>query len=279
MPVYELSATVELTWSEPDASATVVLHVTAPDGTESSPSTSFSGGAWRASVTGNQYDQWLYTWVSSGTFTGTETDSFLVGGPWYTTLAQLRGELNIRPENTSHDAGLARALTSSARSVEQWCDNRPLGAFLLDGAASAKVFRFNRWTIYDRDWCVYRVPVREFGSLDDLVVETSTDGTTWTATTGYETWPENALDEQKPITHLVFADYGDRLRVTARWGWPVIPSQVAEANLRTAARAYRRKDSPDGVAGSSDWGLIRVPNLDPDVRQMLSFLHTDALVG
>jgi hypothetical protein len=69
------------------------------------------------------------------------------------------------------------------------------------------------------------------------------------------------------------------VRVTARWGWPAVPAQVAEATLRTAARAYRRKDSPDGVAGSSDWGLIRVPNLDPDVRQMLSIFHNDAMIA
>lgn len=275
MTWYELNDTVTLSL-EADSGSDVDLFVTAPDGTESTPATSFSTPNWSASVTADQYDQWLYTWVVDGV--AVESRSFNVG-KWYATLAALKKALNRTGSDATADDLLGPALEAASRSVEQYCDSRPIGAFLLDSTATQRLFRFDRWTIFDRDWCVYRVPVDDIGSLTDLAVETSSDGTTWTETTEYETWPLNALTKSQAITALVFTTCGGRLRVTAKWGWPAIPSAVRQATLLQASRLYRRKDSPEGVAAAGDWGMVRVPNLDPDVKALLAFLHTEALIA
>ena len=266
MTVYELDATVPLTWAEPSNTATVVLYVTAPDGTESSPSTAYSSGAWRATVAADQYDNWLFTWVSSGTFTGTEQDSFTVGGPWYATLALLKRTINRGAADVTADDLLAQALTAASRAVEQYCDGR---VFYLADNVSARTFPGRR-TICTPDG--YRLMVDDIGDDTDLVAEVG-DGTTWTELTDVEFYPDNALDKGLAIEGLVSqTDWSAyrRARVTASWGWPSVPAAVKQATLLQASRLYRRKDSPEGVAGSSEWGLIRVPNLDPDVKALLA---------
>lgn len=265
MPVYELDATVSLSWDEPPNTATVVLYVTAPDGTESSPSTAYSSGAWRATVTADQYDQWLYTWVSSGTFTGTETDSFTVGGPWYSTLALLKKTTNRGASDTTADDLLAPSLEAASRAVEEYCDGR---VFYLADTATARTFPTRRRLCLAEG---FRLPVDDIGHAT-ITAEVG-DGTTWTELTDVTTYPENALAKGKAITGLVSqTDWSlYRLaRVTARWGWPEVPGAVKQATFLQASRLYRRKDSPEGVAGSSEWGLVRVPNLDPDVKALLA---------
>lgn len=276
MPVYELNDTVTLTLAG-GSGDNAQLFVTAPDGTESTPAVTYSSPNWSGSLTASQYDVWEFAWRLAGSIV--ETGTFSVGGPWYGSLATLRKDVNRGASDQTADAQLARVLTAASRSVELWCDQRPIDGFRLADTATAKLFWFDRWTDWDCYRSAYRLPVREFGSLGGLVVETSDDGTTWTATTGYETFPENALDESKPVTHLLFAEFGTRVRVTAKWGWPAVPPSVTEATVRQASRLYRRKDSPEGAAGSSEWGIVRVPNLDPDVRQLLSHLRTEALIA
>lgn len=266
MTVYEYGATVSLAWTEPDSGATVAVYVTAPDGTESSPATAYSSGAWRATVTGNQYDIWLVTWVSSGTFTGTKQETFTVGGPWYGTLSLLRQRATNRgATDTSADTLLAQALESASRAVEEYCDGR---VFYLADSATARTFPTRRRICAAEG---YRLPVDDIGHA--AITAEVGDGTTWTELTDVETYPENALAKGKAITGLVsqtdWANY--RLaRITARWGWPGEPSAVVEATQLQANRLYKRPGSPEGVAGSAEWGLVRIPNLDPDVKALLA---------
>jgi hypothetical protein len=60
------------------------------------------------------------------------------------------------------------------------------------------------------------------------------------------------------------------VRITGVWGWAAIPVAVKQATIIQAARIFKRNDSPLGVAGFGDMGVIRVgAQLDPDVRQLV----------
>jgi hypothetical protein len=59
------------------------------------------------------------------------------------------------------------------------------------------------------------------------------------------------------------------IRVTAVFGWPAVPADIIWAAQMQANRLYRRKGSPEGIAGSAEWGLTRIPALDPDVLSIL----------
>lgn len=267
MTWYALGASVTLNFTAP-ADATVVLYVTAPDGTESTPATSHVGTTWSASFTVGQYGQWLFAWRATGTGNDTELGSVQVGEPWYTTLALTRLSLNMAADDTTRDALLTQALAGAARSIDRYCSRR----FYLDSSATARTFTITPHMVIRRGFDTVLL-VDDIGSTSGLIVEVG-DGTTWTTLSGTGTYPDNALARLQAVTGVSSSSVSwcsyRQARVTAVWGWPQVPTEVAQANLQQASRLYRRKDSPQGVMGSPDWGLIRVPNLDPDVKALLA---------
>lgn len=256
-----------------ETTATVALTVTDPDGTNTTPSVTFTApNIYDASFTLDTAGVWSWRWDVSGLVVDVDRGQVTAldpAPPTYAPLSLLKSALNMSQTDTTSDDLLVQALTGASRSVEQYCDGR---RFYLDTTASARVYTTRNRVICTSDG--------ERLDIDDIGAGTPTvevgDGTTWTAVTDFETYPDNAFARQFAITGLVNTgrlwSANRRVRVTARWGWPEIPSAVSQATLLQATRLYRRKDSPEGVAGSADWGLVRVPNLDPDVKALLAYL-------
>jgi hypothetical protein len=64
------------------------------------------------------------------------------------------------------------------------------------------------------------------------------------------------------------AAVGDRLGP-----WEVITDwspTVYQAVVMQSARLYKRRSSPEGVAGFGDLGIVRVTTFDPDIEAMLN---------
>lgn len=59
-------------------------------------------------------------------------------------------------------------------------------------------------------------------------------------------------------------DIDERCWLPSPW-----PTKVKTAVLMQAARYYKRKGSPEGVAGFNDFGVVRVSTLDPDVEKLV----------
>lgn len=189
--------------------------------------------------------------------------------PIYADLATLKAALNVPSDDDTRDVLLTQALTAASRGIDKDCGRR----FYLDTAAVARVYRPNRRLILDDDgeWLV----IDDIGSTDGMLVETGAAGS-WTTAANVETGPDNALARGRPITSLlrpagVWGIYAptSRVRVTARWGWPAVPDEIVQATQIQAARLYRRKDSPEGVTGSAEWGVIRLSRIDPDVYALI----------
>lgn len=185
----------------------------------------------------------------------------------YGTLAALKERLGIEASDTSRDSPLNSALASASRGIDKTTGRR----FWLDPAAVQRTYNPRGRVVCEADGDLFLVD--DIGSTTGLVVETGS-GTTFTAVTGYETNPDNALADSRPITGLlrVNGTWGTattRVRVTARFGWPAVPDDITEAALIQASRLYKRKDSPEGIIGSAEWGVRNLSRRDPDVWALI----------
>jgi hypothetical protein len=60
------------------------------------------------------------------------------------------------------------------------------------------------------------------------------------------------------------------VKVTGTFGYgAVIPTDVKQACNLLAIRQFKRYDSPLGVAGFGDIGVVRVSRVDPDIEALL----------
>ncbi|MFC9247751.1 phage gp6-like head-tail connector protein [Streptomyces sp. NPDC057136] len=184
----------------------------------------------------------------------------------YADVATLRLMLKLEDDDPRLSL-VQRALTSASRSIDKTTGRR----FWLDPTPVTRTYRLGGRTVCEDDGEVLLVD--DVGSTDGLVVETGS-GASWSPVTGYETTPDNALLDERPVTGLVrlggsWGGGTSRVRVTARYGWPAVPHDIEQAALIQAARLFRRKDSPEGVTGSAEWGVVRLSRRDPDVWNLI----------
>lgn len=181
----------------------------------------------------------------------------------YTDLATLKTALGIT--DTARDDLLSQAIAAASASI----DARTGRTFGRAAEPTARVFRVTGRSVRRIDGELLLVD--DIATDEGLTVEVGSAGSWMELDPGeYEIESQSALDRGRPITGLLAPAWLARtVRVTAVWGWPDVPDDIAQAALLQAARLYRRKDSPEGVAGSAEWGLIRVPYLDPDVRALV----------
>lgn len=184
----------------------------------------------------------------------------------YTTLAVVKSAIT-KDSTDGRDALISSAITAASR----WIDRRCGRYFYADASASTRTFRTTGRTA--------RVDLDQVVLIDDVSVAAGVAvsvGTTgsYTVATGWELGPYEAAPWGRPFTEIRGASGWlsayNLIQVTAKWGWPAVPDEIAQAAQLLAARLYRRKDSPQGVIGSADWGAMRVSRADPDVEALIS---------
>lgn len=253
--------------------ATVTLTVTKPSGATSTPSVSrTSTGVYDATFTIDAKGPWSWRWDVTGAITDVaygELSAQDPAPPAYATLTDLKGRLGIDPSDTSEDATLQGKLATASRDIDKDCGRR----FWLDPVAVQRVFN-PQYRIVPT-WDGEKLLIDDIGDATGLTAEIGS-GDYWVPVVDYDTGPDNALVDGQAIEwllrpYLPWVTWPrQRIRITARWGWPAVPDQIKEATLLRAHRLARRQDSPEGVAGSTEFGVIRVSRWDPDY---------DALIG
>lgn len=175
----------------------------------------------------------------------------------YVTTAQLKVPLSI--DDSIDDVWLAVCATAASRAIDSHCGRR----FYLDTTATARTFAPRSY-----GFC----PVDDLVTTTAFTVKTDSGGTgtfdqTWAAT-DYQTEPANSIGPNGstwPVTGLTAiaaltfpCDVRRRVQVTATWGWPAVPPEVAQAAYLLGSELYKRKDAPFGVAGVADFGVLRI---------------------
>jgi hypothetical protein len=190
----------------------------------------------------------------------------------YATLAEVKAALRIPGSDTIDDALLEMAIESGSRAIDGYTNRN----FYSSGTVSR----------------VYAPSTSFVTEIDDLISITtlksaSDDDSGFDITfqtTDYQLEPLNGnVDGQPtPFTHIrAIGDYlfnmfegQATVQVTGVFGFASVPIAVRQATVIQASRIYKRLDSPLGVAGISDIGIMRVSNrLDPDVAQLVDPLR------
>ena len=58
-------------------------------------------------------------------------------------------------------------------------------------------------------------------------------------------------------------------KITGTWGWPAVPAMIKQACRLQVARIMKRQESPTGIMGFGEFGVVRISRLDPDIEAML----------
>jgi hypothetical protein len=185
----------------------------------------------------------------------------------YITLNELKAALRIPTADTVDDSLLEKAVNSASRLIDGYANR-----YFYNGGTATRVFA-------PQDSFV--VEIDDLQSLTTLV--TSSEGitydTTWAAD-DYQLEPLNGLVDglTTPYTRLravgdyTFLEMGGEatVRITGVWGYASVPDAISQACVIQAERIFKRLDSPLGVAGFGDMGVVRVTSrLDSDVAQLV----------
>jgi hypothetical protein len=188
----------------------------------------------------------------------------------YASLSQVKSALRIT--DSVDDSLLEMAIESGSRAIDGYTNRSfsPLGT-------ATRVFTPNDYLVVEIDDLI---------TLTDLKTKSDDDSTfdtTWSAD-DYQLEPLNGRVDGLPTSFTHIRAVGDYLfsqwdgeatvQVTGTWGWSAVPIAVTQACVIQSSRIYKRLDSPLGVAGVSDIGIMRVSNrLDPDVAQLVDPLR------
>jgi hypothetical protein len=175
------------------------------------------------------------------------------------TREQAKSALNIN--DTAADELVDLAVGAASRSIENYVGYR----FFVDTAVTVR-------QLVATDYLCVTV-TEGISTTGGLVVKTDSAGdgtyeTTLTLNTDFVLKPTNSLVvyPARPYTEIrlltgsfPFPSNGQPgVEVTARFGWPAIPDDVTLACILLAKDLVKAKDAPFGVAGTSDFGVLRI---------------------
>jgi hypothetical protein len=267
----------------------VVLTVTAPDGTVTTPSTTQGGSpptvTYTANVPATQSGTWTYRFVATGAVTDSESGQFFVvaavNDRVYVTLPELKASLSIPQTDTVDDDDLQDAILTASRAVDGDCQ---------------RVFYKTTETTETRTleptdrWHLRLGPYMDLVSVTTLKTDSDGDGTfetTW-ATTDYQllcadgTPNVNAGPEPRPYRRIKAIGTqtfpcawqwrlarSDRVQIAGVWGWPAVPDRIRRATRLAAAEIFKLNSAPFGAVGVADLGIIRVRD-NPKYQRLIA---------
>jgi hypothetical protein len=183
----------------------------------------------------------------------------------YASLNEVKASLKIT--DGMDDSLLEMAIESASRLIDGYA-----GRYFYSGGTAVKNFAAQDWWV---------VQTEDLQSVTEVASrnEVGGDYTVW-QTIDYQLEPLNGRVEGtvSPYTRIrAVKNYSwpvneeqALVKVTGTWGWASVPIAIKQATILQAARIFKRLDSPLGVAGFGDMGVVRVGSrLDPDVQHLV----------
>ena len=186
----------------------------------------------------------------------------------YCSLADVKAALRIT--DTIDDALIESSINSASRMIDQYCNRY----FYSGSAGEVRYYQAN-----DGYMCwvddLQTLTELKTASTDPLIFDTTWDSGDYQllnpnqrANGAYS--PYYAITATDNYLFPVWADMA-LVKVTGTFGWASVPEPVKFASIIQASRLFKRLESPLGVAGVSDIGIMRVgANIDGDVAQLIN---------
>lgn len=249
---------------------------------------------------------WTYTWTGVGglvangaqVFAGTFrvlplTTTGSGFNVWYFSKEELKSRLEIAPTDTKDDYEIQLVAQTVTDWITTYC-----GRHFYRITETRTFEPRNVWTM----------------DIDDIVTATSVDldydgdgvyETHWTENQQYQLMryegsynlhdlgisrPRNYLQVLQGATNsnptggqwlpwIVPFTPRNRVSITGVWGWQDVPPNVAQAALYIAAEMFKAKDSPFGVAGIGELGLVKIQASPWVVELLRPYINVKKKVG
>jgi hypothetical protein len=179
----------------------------------------------------------------------------------YTNRDAVKHDLNIT--DTVDDDAIDSSIAAASRYIDS-----------LTGTTFYPITEARRYAVSDSGV----VWTDRFVDTTGLVVKTGTGGTysTTLAASSYLAAPYNAATSggaydriEVPGGTIPLGSWPS-VEITATWGYPEPPAPVERACRLIAAQLFRRKDSPEYTAGTSEFGVITAtPGVDTVALRLL----------
>lgn len=185
----------------------------------------------------------------------------------YITLNELKQAMTIPSSDIIDDDMLEIAIESASRAIDSYTNRN----FYSAGTAT-RFYTPNDSYICETD---------DFSQLVSLhTLDPNSTFTIQWAVKDYQLEPLNGIVDGKatPFTRIraiddiVFQTLNGQatVKLVAVFGYSSVPIEVKQACLIQSSRLMKRLDSPLGIAGFGDMGVMRVSSrLDPDVAQLV----------
>lgn len=230
---------------------------------------------------------WGFEWIGTGTVSDVQPGTWRVFpvpvSNWYCGLEELKDRLGI--SDTSDDYAAQQAIQAASTWVQEYC-----------GQHFYRITETRTFVPHD----IWMINIDPLVSITALNVDPSGAGVftdAWVLNTDYQLkfgddlYNLNAAGVQRPYKKVQTIQTGkwfpfiypyshlDRVQIIGTWGWPAVPPAVAQATLTLATQWFKEKDTPFGVAGVSDYGIIRVQQ-NPWITEMLRpYINVKRKVG
>lgn len=272
-----------------DPTGTVTVHTYL--GAAPADITKISTGLYQLNIGSTVVGLWGYSWIGTGTASDIQAGTWTVGpsttlNQFYTSVEEVKDRLKIT--DTADDAILHGAVAAAARAIEGYT-----GRFFYQ-LSETRTFR---------PYTLYELPIDDLISCTQLAVDYAgtgvfstvfTQGVDYELQIGEDAFNAMASGEKRPYTlvRVINVSGGqwfpfvwpfsrlDRIQIQGVWGWPEVPFGIAEATRQVAAEFYKLKDSPFGLVGTSEFGVVRVPKTNPYIMKLLQpYIHPRRRVG
>tara|TARA_R110000764_G_scaffold9483_2_gene30453 strand:- start:969 stop:1622 length:654 start_codon:yes stop_codon:yes gene_type:complete len=203
----------------------------------------------------------------------------------YCTLAQVKASLRIPASDTVDDALIELAVEAASREIDTITERQ------FFSTVATRIYSPRDSTTTETDDIAVLTSIKTSSNADNVF------DVTW-AETDYQLSPLNGLaggvvtpwnmikavgDYRFPTNNGYYnfsfdgggydssAHIGEAtVQVTGTFGFATIPTAVVQACVILSSRIFKRNDSPTGVMGFGDLGIIRVGFRDPDIDQLLA---------